>query len=112
MSGPVSVEITDLSGDNVFTAEVAATEGINRYYWDMRFDPTAAQRRAAAARLERLREQFGGQLPGFVAQQGGAQGTEATPGTYRVRISAGGETQSGTLTIREDPAFERLGTGE
>ena len=111
MSGPVSVEITDLSGENVFTVEVSATEGINRYYWDMRFDPTDAQRRAAEARLERLRTQFGGQLPGFAAQQGRVQGMEATPGTYRVRIRSGGETQNGTLTIREDPGFERLGSG-
>ncbi len=105
------MEITDLSGDNVFTAEVPATEGINRYYWDMRFNATEAQRRAAEVRLERLRARFGGQPPGPAAQQGRVQGTEATPGTYRVRISVGGETRSGTLTIREDPGFERPGSG-
>ena len=64
----------------------------------------------AEARLERLREQFGGQLPGFAAEQGRVQGALATPGTYRVRISVDGEMRSGTLTIREDPGLERLGS--
>ena len=110
MSGPGSVEITDLSGENVFTAEVPATEGINRYYWGMRFNPTDAQRRAVESRRERQRARSGGQPPDFTAQRFRVQGTEATPGTYRVRISVGGETRSGTLTIREDPGFERLGS--
>jgi hypothetical protein len=31
------------------------------------------------------------------------QGAEAGAGTYRVRVTAGGKTVEGTLSVRDDP---------
>lgn len=100
VSGTISLEISDLSGENVFTAELQARPGINRYYWGMRFDPTEEQRRRRAGQQAQ-----GGGRGGF----GQAQGTAAGPGTYRIRITADGTTQSGTLTVREDPELVLTG---
>ncbi len=100
--GAVSVEIADLTGENRFTTEIPGTPGVNRYFWNLRFDPTEEERRQAQERLERLRRQFGNQGPGFGRRQR-VQGTAATPGTYLVTITVDGESYRTTVRVREDP---------
>lgn len=104
VSGQITLEISDLSGENVFTTDLPARKGINRYYWGMRFNPTDEQREAFRRRQAQPGGQFGGRggRGGFGTQ---LRGAAAEPGTYRVEITAGGETRSGTVTIREDPAL-------
>jgi photosystem II stability/assembly factor-like uncharacterized protein len=71
-----------------------ARPGIVRYQWDGRLEtPGAPAGRAGAT---------GGGRGG----RGG--GVEVTPGTYTLRLTLGGETATGTMTVRADPAlFER-----
>ena len=99
--GSVSLGIADLSGDHVFTTELTAEPGINRYFWDMRFDPTEQERQQFEERLVRMREQGGG--GGFGG--GRLQGSLAGPGTYRFTLVVDGTPYLGTVTIREDPAL-------
>jgi photosystem II stability/assembly factor-like uncharacterized protein len=94
-SGPVQLEIASADGTQKTTLIVPATQGINRYYWNLRFAPPAAAdspggRGAGGGR--------GGQGGG-----GGGAGGEADAGTYRVRLTVGGKTYEGSVTVREDP---------
>src|SRR3990167_887585 len=98
-SGPVQIEITDLAGQHRFTGEMPARQGINRYFWNLRFDvdPTAARETPAGAGEE------GGFGPGR------PRGVEAMAGTYWVRLTVAGKTYEGTVTVREDPAAAEVG---
>lgn len=102
----ITLQITDLSGTHTFTDELEGRAGITRYFWGMQFDPTEDERREWEEQLAELRAQFGGQLPGRFGGERGAEGASAGPGTYVVTLNADGETYTGTLTIREDPALE------
>ena len=102
--GEVALEITDLAGEKVHTAEdVPAARGINRYYWNLRFDPTEEQLQEYQERMERLRAR--GQVPGFFQRQRGPQGEAAAPGTYLIKLTVNGVTHTGTVSVREDPAL-------
>ncbi len=94
--GELALAITDMAGDTVFTAEVTGEAGINRYFWDMRSNPTEEQIREHGERQARGRR---GRLLGSLAH----------PGTYRFVLTVDGRDYAGTLTIREDPALEQLG---
>jgi hypothetical protein len=103
-AGKVSIEISDATGRNKHTASVDAHAGINRYYWNLRFDPTEEQRKEA----ERRRQQFAA-----AAEAGGEEGfggriqlgTPAVEGTYIVKLTAGGKTVVGQVVVRDDPAL-------
>ena len=109
-SGPIALKIADLSGSQVFTGELEGRVGINRYFWDMRFDLTEEQRSRQEERLARLRAQAGGQFRG--GGRGGfpgggpVRGALAEPATYVVELTVDGTTYSSTVTIREDPAMD------
>ncbi len=102
-SGPVSLVIKDPESDLRYTTTVPGTSGINRFWWNLRFDPTEQERRARERRMTQLRAQFGGQVPGFF--QGAPAGAEAGPGTYVLELTVDGRTYRSTITVREDPAF-------
>jgi photosystem II stability/assembly factor-like uncharacterized protein len=108
--GPVSLEISDVDGERVHRAQVSGEAGIHRYLWNLRFDPSAEERQAQRERMERLRSQFGDQIPDFAMQQASA-GPTAGPGTYRVRLTVGGRTYDGTVAVREDPALGSVSEG-
>jgi hypothetical protein len=77
---------------------------VNRYYWNLRFDPTADERREAEERQRQLAAGGRGGGPGgFGGRQ--ALGSTAGAGTYRVLLTAGGRTLESTVTVREDPAL-------
>jgi len=105
--GRIAIRIADKEGERTFTAELAGELGINRFAWDMRFDPTEQQIRQQRERLAQQRAQFGGQLPPGL-QAGRVQGTLAEPGTYRLVVTVDGTDYVGTVTIREDPAIGRV----
>jgi hypothetical protein len=107
-NGPMALRITDVEGSQVFTTELEGKEGINRYFWGMRFDPTEEQQRQQEERLAQLRAQFGGQAPGGSRGGGGVRGAAAEPGTYLVELTVDGRTFATTVTIREDPAVSGI----
>ena len=103
-AGTVGLQITDLEGVQRFSAQIPAQQGINRYFWNMRFDPSAEELRAAQ---EQQQQRAGGGR--FGRPGGGARGAEAGPGTYRVLLTVGGRTYESTLTIRDDPDAKAMG---
>ncbi|MGD2120089.1 MAG: hypothetical protein PVJ76_00020 [Gemmatimonadota bacterium] len=104
--GAVTVEVSSLDGEMVVSEEIQAHEGVNRWFWDLRFRPTAAQREEAEAQMEEMRARMGGQVPPGAMGRFGARGSEAEAGTYLVRITANGRTVEGTLAVRDDPGLE------
>ncbi|HEV2420564.1 MAG TPA: hypothetical protein VGS59_02545 [Candidatus Acidoferrales bacterium] len=87
--GPVKIVITDEHGDAVETDYGTGDAGVNRFIWSMQYDgPT----------------QFTGERPQppnpFF---GGNRGPRVGPGTYKVSVTANGQTQSTTVTVDQDP---------
>jgi len=72
---PVTLEIRSLDGRLRHRVTLPSRTGLQRYTWDLRFDPPTGTGRGAAA----------------------------TPGTYRVTLSSGSRQSVGTLTVRADP---------
>ena len=87
---PATLAFHDSQGALIKQQELKGTKGLNRYLWNMRY-PDATK------------------LPDGVlsAYWGGSTiGPVAPPGTYRVDLTAGGQTQSRTFEIRRDPRIE------
>ncbi len=94
---PVKLEIHDSAGNLVRTYTTEKKEGqtnpdlkvkagMNRTNWDLRYEtPT--------------------KIPG-VFLFGGFHGRKAIPGTYEVRLIAGGETKTAKLQVRDDPRLK------
>jgi photosystem II stability/assembly factor-like uncharacterized protein len=61
-----------------------AKSGLNRFAWDLRY-PDASR------------------FKGLVLWGGGLDGPSVVPGTYRVRLTAAGRSQTQTLEVRKDP---------
>ena len=98
-SGKVRIEISALTGGQTHTAELDGHEGINRYYWNMRFDLPGGGQVAQGGP--------GGGGGGFGGFQ--RRGPEAPAGTYTVTVTVNGTAYSGKVTIREDPATTGIG---
>jgi photosystem II stability/assembly factor-like uncharacterized protein len=111
VTGPVRIEISDVTGEKKRTLTVPAKAGINRVEWTMTFDPSPEQASAfaqqqAAAQAAGRQGGGGGGGGGGRGGRGGAfgpQGEQAPPGEYRVTMSANGKTYTSKLTVREDP---------
>lgn len=100
-TGRARIEITELSGPNSFKADFDAKQGINRYFWPLRFDlPAGTVAEAPAGGGGGGGEEGGG--GGF---GGGPRFPPAGAGTYRVKITVGGKTLETTVSVREDPAL-------
>jgi hypothetical protein len=106
-AGQVTVELSTVDGSRSVSHRVDAHAGVNRWYWDLRWAPSAGEVQAFEARMARFREQFGGQLPAFFGNQG-PQGAVVDAGTYVVRLTAGGRTVEGILTVRDDPGLDAV----
>jgi photosystem II stability/assembly factor-like uncharacterized protein len=61
-----------------------AEQGLNRFEWDLRY-PDATK------------------FPGMILWSGGVRGPEVVPGTYQVRLTANGKTQTEKFEVRKDP---------
>lgn len=138
----VQLEISDISGYLKRTVILPGEAGINRYIWNMQFDPTPLQqgvfnlrneiaearsneerqRVISSARsrlynlvvnqrehefLEQTLQQFAsggrGRRRGEVGQ---AQGFDAEPGEYIVKMTVSSQTYTSTITIRPDPILK------
>ena len=98
--GNATLEITSPDG-TTRSLQVAAKPGITRYAWDGRMAAQARAGRAAAVNPDSGASgaEGGGRAGGG---RGGAP-QRLTPGTYSLKLTAGGDSATGTLTVREDP---------
>ena len=100
VSGPVRLTISDDKGAVVRTMNGTNTAGINRVYWDLRFEPSTTVRL-------RTPPMYAEYMPvpenGRVAPGTGTLEILAPPGTYTVKLSAGGVEQTQTVVVRKDP---------
>jgi hypothetical protein len=65
-------------------SRVPAEAGMNRFVWDMRY-PDATT------------------FPGLIMWAGSVRGPLIVPGKYQVRLTADGETQTHSFTVKKDP---------
>jgi hypothetical protein len=93
---PVEIVITDSLGNPVATQYGPSKAGVNRFVWNMRYDP------AERLRFEREPE------PG--AEVGGAFERNRAPnvlaGTYHVKVTVSGHTEEGTASVNPDPTLK------
>jgi photosystem II stability/assembly factor-like uncharacterized protein len=68
---------------------IPAEQGMNRFAWDLRYEPPV-------------------KIPGAFYTGIGPQGPLALPGTYQVRLTAGGVTRTQTLELRLDPRVKNV----
>jgi photosystem II stability/assembly factor-like uncharacterized protein len=90
-AGDVAVTILDQKGQVVRTVPGTKTVGLNRIYWDLRYAPSQDVR---------LRTNS---PDGRGVSAGGRLSILAPPGTYTVKLSAGGRELTQPLTVRKDP---------
>jgi photosystem II stability/assembly factor-like uncharacterized protein len=91
-SGKVKVEIGPVGGAARFTTEIDARQGINRFHWNLRYDPP--QGGPAGGPRDPDEEGFD-----FFRRLG----APAPAGTYQVRLTVNGQAYETTVTVREDP---------
>lgn len=63
ITGPVSLEISDLYGKHLHTAELESTAGIHRYQWDLSFEPqpySSEQKQRIETLFSRLQKEYAG----------------------------------------------------
>ena len=88
---PVKIEIRDATGELIATHYGPSQYGVNRYVWDMRYDP------ATTASFEA--EPLEGKPPAWAQPIG----PEVLPGTYSVSVTVAGHTQTATAHVTADP---------
>lgn len=74
------------AGETTGNEALPAEAGLNRFNWDLRYEPA---------------EQVNGYS--LWDYQGGVEGPVAVPGSYQVRLTAGGQTLTAPLEVRLDP---------
>ena len=94
LQGDALLTISNFDGSAKRTAKVQAMAGINRFQWDMRFDPPPAPAAGATA----------GQ--GARRARRPILGTLADPGNYKVTLTVNGKTLEKTVTIHPDPLLK------
>ncbi|MGH8414068.1 MAG: VPS10 domain-containing protein [Gammaproteobacteria bacterium] len=86
---PVKIVITDSQGQTVATDYGSAKAGVNQFVWNMSYD--------AATQLDFE------QLPPYAAEGGySPTGPTVLPGTYKVAVTANGQTQTTSVTVNSD----------
>lgn len=111
---PARIEILDSANKVVRTLQVPQTRaGFNRTTWDLRYDPprTAALRTAAPDNPfifdePRFRNRTTRPVVHWGINQAQVAGPLALAGTYTVRLTANGKTQTQPLTILRDPEIK------
>jgi photosystem II stability/assembly factor-like uncharacterized protein len=101
-SSPVKLTILDGKGAVVRTlTSTTSTAGINRIYWDLRYEPSTEVRLRTAP----LYAPYIVVPPaGRVAPGTGTMSILAAPGRYTVKLSAGGVEETQPLVVLKDPS--------
>jgi photosystem II stability/assembly factor-like uncharacterized protein len=95
------VSILDAQGQAVRTLRGPAASGLNRVYWDLRYDPsTEIKLRTSPLYAPWVRVGTEGTRP----YPGGSRlSLLAPPGTYTVKLTTGGRDYTQKLVVRKDP---------
>ncbi len=93
--GGVTVTILDGSGAVLRTLEGPAEPGLHQVVWDLRLEPPFVRAERGGG---------GGGGGGFGGGQ--PEGPRVLPGTYEVRVGAGGVTASAPVEVRLDPRVQ------
>jgi len=100
-SGSVTITIQDQKGEVVRKLTGTNTAGLNRIYWDLRYEPTKEIRlRTSPMYAPHVRVGPDGWRP---APGAGSLSILAPPGTYTAKLSAGERELTQSLTVRKDP---------
>jgi photosystem II stability/assembly factor-like uncharacterized protein len=100
-TGNVTATILDQQGQVVRTMNGTKTPGLNRIYWDLRYEPTTEVRlRTSPLYAPYVRVGPEGWRPAPGASR---LSILAPPGTYTVKLSIGGRDLTQPLTVRKDP---------
>jgi hypothetical protein len=100
--GEVRLTITDESGHTVRALEGSKNIGINRIWWDLRYDaPAKAMLRTTPSKHPHTRIGPEGWRP--LVTYASAEGPLAAPGTYSVTLSLMGREYSQKLIVKKDP---------
>lgn len=101
-SGNVTLTILDASGRSVRTLSGSRNVGLNRVMWDLRGEPSRQVRmRTSPMYAPEINVGPDGWRP---APNAGQVSILLAPGTYTVRLTSGGETQTQPLVVRKDPS--------
>jgi photosystem II stability/assembly factor-like uncharacterized protein len=105
--GPVEVQIADATGDVVRSLSLTGKAGINRIQWDLRYaSPESPRLRTPPPDKPWVRLEDDGtrRLRSWdLDLNGGQVGPLAVPGTYEVRVEAGGQRLTTHVEILKDP---------
>jgi hypothetical protein len=102
---PAVLEILDSGGKVVRKLTGARTAGVHRLPWDLRAAPAASRpaRRGPRRDGDAVAE---GQRQGPPSRGRDTAGPTVAPGSYRVRLTAGGKTSSASFEVKPDPQHE------
>ncbi len=95
-----SFTVLDGAGKVVRTFKGPAKAGLNRVWWDLRFEPSKA---AKLLTPPLYAPDISVGLAGRTAPDGVRLGVLAPPGTYTVKVSAAGQQATQPLTVLKDP---------
>lgn len=100
-SGDVTIRILDAKGQLVRTLQGTKRAGINRLWWDLRYEQSKEIRlRTSPAYAPDIRLGPEGWRP---LPEGGQLSILAPPGTYTVELNVGGQKFTQPLVVRKDP---------
>ncbi len=101
VKGEVAITILDQKGEAVRKLKGENAAGVNRVHWDLRYEPSTEIRlRTSPLHAPWLRVGPDGWRD---APDGGRISILAPPGTYTVKMSAGGHELTQPLVVRKDP---------
>ena len=96
IAGGVEIGIRDTSGRDVLSFRGPGAAGLNRAVWNL------AESSSCPAMTDQA-DTGRGRGRGRGGRGGGGTWVRAIPGEYKVRLTAAGQTQEQTLTVRPDP---------
>ncbi len=105
----VKLEVDDSSGKEVQHLLATGHPGVNRVWWDLRYDtPVAVALRTTPPGNPHIwsEKRFAGKLTRPIFYYGVSRGNNSpfvAPGTYAVKLTAGGHTETQSITVVKDP---------
>ncbi len=105
-SGNVSLEVRTSDGEVIRTIRGTKDLGINRVWWDLRYEsPPRARLRTAPPGKEhvKIEDEWRPLVTWDLDLVGGQRGPLAPPGTYTVNLKVGDDIYTQTLLVLKDP---------
>ncbi len=102
-ASPVKISILDQAGAVVRTLTAPGRAGFNRFHWDLRYEPTAELRMRTSPLLPAPQVRLGPEGWRPPAGGGATISLLAPPGSYTVKLAAGGREYTQPLVVKKDP---------